>query len=91
MPLLNWMWKKTTRQVGEVTRAQQAAFAAFGKAKGKGFSKTGKVKGKGKMVRSALSLDQRRAKLVELKARSKCLRRGGIGHWAGDPGFSLLA
>lgn len=68
------------RQIGEVIQLQQAAFAAFGKAKGKGFSKKGKSKGKGKMVRSALSLDQRRAKLVGLKARSKCLRCGGIGH-----------
>ena len=77
--------EENPRQVGEVIQLQQAAFAAFGKAKGKGFSKKGKSKGKGKMVRSALSLDQRRAKLVELKARSKCLRCGGIGHWAGDP------
>ena len=77
--------EENPRQVGEVIQLQQAAYAAFGKAKGKGFSKKGKVKGKGKMVRSSLSLDQRRAKLVELKARSKCLRCGGIGHWAGGP------
>ena len=38
------------RQAGEVIQLQQAAYAAFGKATGKGFSKKGKGKGKGKML-----------------------------------------
>ena len=59
--------EENPRQVGEVIQLQQAAYAALGKAEGKGFSKKGKVKREGKMVRSSLSLDQRRAKLVELK------------------------
>ena len=42
-------------------------------------------RGKGKLVRSNLSLEQRREQLKTLKAKSKCLRCGGIGHWAGDP------
>ena len=66
---------------------QLAAHAAFGKAegKGKGKSKKGKGKGKGKVVRSHLTLEQRRDKLKSLKAKSKCMRCGALGHWAGDP------
>ena len=33
-----------------------------------------------------MSIEQRRAKLRALKSKSKYLRCGGIGHWAGDPG-----
>ena len=29
---------------------------------------------------------ERRSKLAELKSKSKCMRCGVIGHWAGDPG-----
>ena len=32
-----------------------------------------------------LTLEQRREKLKSLKAKSKCMRCGAIGHWAGDP------
>ena len=79
------------RQAGEAIQLQLAAFKAFGKAKGKGkgkgFGKKGFTgKGKGKVVRSQTSIEQRRAKLRELKSKSKCLRCGGMGHWAGDPG-----
>ena len=62
-----------------------AANAAFGKVKGKGKRPKGKGKGKGKVVRSHLTLEQRRDKLKALKAKSKCLGCGGTGHWAGDP------
>ena len=71
------------RQAGEAIQLQLAAFNAFGKAKGKGkgFGKKGvKGKGKGKVVRSQMSIEQRRAKLRDLKAKSKCLRCGGMGH-----------
>ena len=61
---------------GEAIQLQLAANAAV---KGKDF------KGKGKVVRSQLSLDERRAKMKTLKATPKCPRCGGIGHWAGDP------
>ena len=40
---------------------------------------------KGKVVRSHLTLEERRDKMKTLKAKSKCLRCGAIGHWAGDP------
>ena len=71
--------------LGEAIQLEWAAMAAFGKAKGKGKGKAkGKGKGKSKVVRSNLTLDQRRAKLQEVKARSRCLRCGGLGHWAGD-------
>ena len=71
------------RQIGDAIQRQLAACAAFGKASGKtqGF----KGKQKGKLVRSQLSLEQRRDRLSQLKQKSKCLRCGGKGHWAGDP------
>ena len=53
---------------------------AFGRVKGKG-----KAKPKGKGIRSNLSIEQRRKRLSEIKAKSKCLRCGAYGHWAGDP------
>lgn len=74
------------RQIGDAIQLQLAAHMAFGKAKGKNPSKgKGKGKAKGKVVRSHLSLEQRRERLKALKSRSKCLRCGGMGHWAGDP------
>ena len=74
------------RQAGDAIQLQLAAFTAMGKAggKGKSFGKP-KGKGKGKIVKSNLTIDQRRQKLTELKSKSKCLRCGVIGHWAGDP------
>ena len=74
-------------EAGHAVQLQLAAHAAFGKAKGKGKgkSKKGKGKGKGKVVRSHLTLEQRREKLGSLKAKSKCMRCGALGHWAGDP------
>ena len=71
------------RQIGDAIQLQLAAHAAFGKAKGKG--KGFKGKQKGKLVRSQLTLEQRRDRLSQLKQKSKCLRCGGVGHWAGDP------
>ena len=68
--------------LGEAIQLQLAAFVAFGRVKGKG---KGKPKGKGKVIRSNLSIEQRRKRLSEIKAKSKCLRCGACGHWAGDP------
>ena len=78
------------RTAGDAIQLQLAAHAAFGKAKGKGKGKSGGKgkfggKGKGKVAKSHLSIEQRRAKLAELKKNSKCLRCGSYGHWAGDP------
>ena len=70
---------------GHAIQLQLAANAAFGKAKGRKGKGRGKGKGKGKVVRSHLTLDERRDKMKALKAKSKCLRCGAIGHWAGDP------
>ena len=71
-------------EAGHAVQLHLAAHAAFGKAKGKGKckSKKGKGKGKGKVVRSHLALEQRREKLKSLKANSKCMRCGAVGHWA---------
>ena len=56
-------------EAGHAVQLQLAAHAAFGKAKGKGKgkSKKGKGKGKGKVVRSHLTLEQRRDKLKSLR------------------------
>ena len=67
--------------LGESIRLQIAALAAFGKAKGK----KGKGKGKGKVIKSGLTLEQRHAKLQEIKSKSRCVRCGATGQWAGDP------
>ena len=74
-------------EAGRAVQLHLTAHAAFGKAKGqgKGKSKKGKGKGKGKVVRSHLTLEQRREKLKSLKAKSKCMHCGALGHWAGDP------
>ena len=58
-------------EAGHAVQLQLAAHAAFGKAKdkGKGNSKKGKGKGKGKVVRSHLTLEQRREKLKSVKER----------------------
>ena len=49
------------KNVGDAIQLQLAAFTAFGRAKGKG---KGKPKGKGKVIRSNLSIEQRRKRLV---------------------------
>ena len=74
-------------EAGHAVQLHLAAHAAFGKVKGKGKgkSKKGKGKGKGKVVRSHLILEQRREKLKSLESKSKCMRCGALGHWAGDP------
>ncbi|OLP78184.1 hypothetical protein AK812_SmicGene41668 [Symbiodinium microadriaticum] len=71
---------------GHAIQLQLAANAAFGKAKAQKAKRRGKGKGKGKVVRSHLTLDERRDKMKALKAKSKCLSCGTIGHWARDPG-----
>ena len=70
------------KSLGEALQLQLVAFVAFGRVKGKGKAKP---KGKGKVIRSNLSIEQRRKRLSEIKAKSKCLRCGAYGHWAGDP------
>ena len=54
--------------LGEALQLEFAALAAFGKASGKGKNK-GKGKYKGKLVRSNLTLEQRRAKLGEINPK----------------------
>ena len=54
---------------GDAIQLQLAAFVAFGKAKGKGKGKP-KGKGKGKIVKSHLSIEQRRQKLSERSRRN---------------------
>ena len=63
----------------------------MGRARGKGPFKgsgKGKDKGKGKgerVVKTQLSMQDRKVRLASLKKNSRCLRCGGYGHWAGDP------
>ena len=37
------------------------------------------------MVKSNLSTEDRKKRLQEIKAKSKCLNCGQVGHWSGDP------
>ena len=67
----------------QLAYAAQTTLANVKGNKGKGFGKSGGKKG-GKVPPSNLSIADRKAKLAELKARSRCLRCGAIGHWAGD-------
>ena len=57
---------------GHAIQRQLAANAAFGEAKGRKGKGRGKGKSKGKVVRSHLTLDERRDKMKALKAKSKC-------------------
>ncbi|OLP87405.1 hypothetical protein AK812_SmicGene31376 [Symbiodinium microadriaticum] len=73
----------------DYAEAVQLAYAATNtlstaKGKGKGKDKSGKGKSGGKLVKSNLTIADRRAKLQELKSKSRCLRCGVVGHWAGD-------
>ena len=67
----------------QLAYAAQTTLANVKGGKGKGSGKTGGKKG-GKVPPSNLSIADRKAKLAELKARSRCLRCGAIGHWVGD-------
>ena len=68
----------------QLAYAAQTAFSqAKGKGKGKGKGKPGGKSG-GKLAKSNLTIADRKAKLAELKAKSRCLKCGVIGHWAGD-------
>ena len=70
----------------EAVQLAYAATNAFStaKGKGKGKDKGGKGKSGGKLVKSNLTIADRKAKLQELKSKSRCLRCGVVGHWAGD-------
>ena len=72
----------------EAVQLQLAAHAAMAKGKGKG---QGKPKGKGKfrVVKSHLTVEDRKHKLAEIKAKSRCLRCGATAHWAGDPACKM--
>ena len=66
----------------EAIQLQLAANVVMGKA-GKG-----KSQGKGKgfpVVKSNLSIGDRKKRLQEIKSKSKCLKCGQVGHWSGDP------
>jgi len=78
-------------ELGEACQHQLQAYAAVERAKGKGPYKgsgkgKNKNKGKGKrVVKTQLSIQDRKVRLASLKKNSRCLRCGGYGHWAGDP------
>ena len=71
-------------ELGEACQHQLQAYAAVGRAKGKGPYKgsgKGKDKGKGKrVVKTQLSIQDRKVRLASLKKNSRCLRCGGYGH-----------
>ena len=73
-------------ELGEACQHQLQAYAAVERAKGKGPYKgsgKGKDKGKGKgkrVVKTQLSIQDRKVRLASLKKNSRCLRCGGYGH-----------
>lgn len=79
--------------VAETAQAEVVANMAWqrnkgegkGKGKGKGNGKSkGKSQGEFPVSRNPLSLEERKKKLTELKARTNCQACGERGHWAGD-------
>ena len=63
---------------------QEAFFVKKGAAqKGKGFR--GPAAPRQFSVSGSLSLEERKAKIATLKARTTCRRCGNVGHWSGDP------
>ena len=70
-----------------LVNTQSVAYLAKGHVEGKGKGNSFQrrpFKGRGKG--SSLTLEDRRAKLRQLKERSTCKACGRKGHWAGDPG-----
>ena len=75
-------------ELAEAAQQLYVGYMAAGTHKGKTKGCKGRDKGKGKgkhIFRTQLSVQDRAKHLAELKARSKCLRCGSTGHWAGDP------
>ena len=84
--------------IASVIQAEIKAYMAFGQAMkgGKGYGKgqPGKFGGKGKgktrkfgfrpTGRPLKSLEERKEDLKRLKAKTKCVKCGEIGHWTGD-------
>ncbi len=70
--------------IADAAQTEVAAFFTRGKARSKGV-RVSKGKGKTFRGRSGLSLEDRKKKLREIKAKSHCKKCGKKGHWAGDP------
>ena len=73
-----------------ISEAIQCECIAF-MARGNAFKKFGgkkkhfpKKKFSGKVMKTGMSVDDRRKKLKEIKSRSTCKSCGKRGHWAGD-------
>ena len=71
----------------QLVQASVQAYFSFGKEKGKGESK-GKGKGRYLVRLSHLSLEDRRRRMKELKAKTDCRACGWKGHWANDREFA---
>ena len=65
-------------KIADLIQEEYEVYIAKGKGKGKG------GKGKGKLRGSSMSIEDRRKKLAEVKARTKCRKCGRKGHWQGD-------
>ena len=69
----------------QLVQASAQAYFSFGKDKGIGKGKSkGKGKGRYPVRPSHLSLEDRRRRLRELKAKTECRACGRKGHWAND-------
>ena len=77
--------EKDLEQCASFVYAGTCAYMASNKgSKGKGKGKGKKGKGKYPVRPSNLSIEDRRKKLAELKARTPCRACGRNGHWQGD-------
>ena len=76
-----WNDDLDTHVSAQLVQANVQAHLSFGKEKGKGEGK-GKSKGKYPVRPSLLSLEDRRRRLSELKAKTEYRACGRMGHWA---------
>ena len=70
----------------QLVQASAQAYLSFGKEKGKG---KGQGKGRCPVRPSHLSLEDRRRRMKELKAKTECRACGRKGHWANDREYAM--
>ena len=75
-------WGHPRRECPKLLAQQNSKGAIDALRVGKGKGKKGFKFWRGK---NQMSLDERRKRLKDLKARTKCQACGKVGHWAGDP------
>ena len=81
--------EEATEHAADVLQMESEAYFLQGKAKGSGHSGFGPGKGgKQYSFRGRLTLEERKARIQAMKAKTSCRRCGQQGNWAGDPSCS---